>query len=69
MKNKAALRRFDILATARARIELAVLDAMPLVFSERKYNAMCQARDYSYIKATWDAVNKATRKAYLEAGA
>lgn len=38
---KRELKRFKVLASARAKIESACLEAMPLVFVEEEYEEIC----------------------------
>ena len=60
-----AFRRFCKLNKARAKIELAVLAAMPLVFTEAQADELVLRKDYSHIMATWKAIDEATKMAYI----
>lgn len=61
------LEKFFTLRRARAKIELAVLEAMPLVFTTEQSNEMILQRDFGYVQKTWDAIEKAMNEAYLAA--
>ena len=59
--------RFRALAAARAKIELAVLEAMPMVFSDVESDRLVLRPGYEYVAVTFRAIDRATKKAWLAA--
>lgn len=59
------LERFRTVVAAKAKIELAVLDAMLLVFDEDTADKLVLRADDSYMHETIDALREAVNDAYL----
>lgn len=64
---KRELKRFKVLASARAKIEIACLEAMPLVFTESEYEEICCYGFLPVVRRTASRIEAATLDAYAKA--